>query len=168
MPVATVGLTMTEYAEYTQLTDLHRFYSDMVFQDTGEIINFKKAIDDTIRRWNFIASWVSRQTNKNVYDMKKRIESPRITEIMMLDEPLCFDDIICNKSESKERCTNCPLWHITGHPCEHPLGLKYKVTSTWRGGKGFFYPHSFVEILRKIKEGKPLTDNDLYLFVGAW
>jgi len=161
-----VGLTMNEYMEYVQLIELNLFYSDIVSHEADDLINFDKAINDTIRRWGFIAGWVNRRNNKNVANMKNRIESPRITEIMMLDEPLCFEDMLCEKKD--DRCGCCPLWHITGHPCEHALGLKYKVTYAWIKGRGFFYPNLFVAILKKIKDGKPINKVDLDIFTGVW
>jgi len=161
-----VGLTMTEYMEYIQLIELNLFYSDIVSHEADDIVNFDKAINDTIRRWEFITGWVERQHNKNSTVMKSRIESPRITEIMMLDEPLCFEDMVCEKKD--DRCTCCPLWHITGHPCEHALGLKYKVTYAWIKGSGFFYPKPFVAVLKKIKAGKPIKNIDLNIFTGVW
>ena len=161
-----LGLTMAEYVEYTQLIDLHLFYSDIVSHEADDLVNFDKAINDTIRRWEFIASWTRRLSNKNVTNMKSRIESDRITEIMMLDEPLCFEDMLCAKED--DRCGCCPLWHITGHPCEHTLGLKYKVTYAWRKSRGFFYPNLFVAVLKKIKAGKPINNVDLDIFTGVW
>lgn len=164
MPDTAAGLTMDEYVEYTQLIDLHLFYAGM--SGTKLEVDFEKAIDDTIRRWKFIASWTRRLSNKNVTNMKDRTESHRITEIMMLDEPLCFEDMVCRKAADRCRC--CPLWHITGHPCEHILGLKYKVTFAWVKSRGFFYPNLFVNILKKIKTGEPIYEVDLDIFTGVW
>jgi len=161
-----IGLTMAEYMEYIHLIDMHLIYSDIVYHEAENLVGFDKAIDDTIRRWEFIASWVKRQHNRNAAFMKASVESDRITEIMMLDEPLCFEDMVCEKED--DRCACCPLWHITGYPCEHKLSLKYGVTRSWRQGSGFFYPGLFLTILKKIKAGKPISDIDLDIFTGVW
>jgi hypothetical protein len=165
-PITTEGFTMEEYAEYTHLLDMHRYYSSMVFEDCLKEINFKKAMEDTLRRWEFVTGWTSRQITKTVTVLKARPEAPRITEIMNLDEPLCFDDIVCEKVE--QRCACCPLWHITGKPCEKPGSLKYNMLQSWNNGTGFFYPHLFTSILRKLKFGHVLYSYDFEIFLGGW
>lgn len=160
----TQGFKMEEYNEYIALMELHRYYSAIVSDDDTQI-DFKKALDDTLRRWEFVTSWSYRMLSKNVKVLKARPEAPRITEIMNLDEPLCFEDMVCNKTE--QRCACCPLWHITGFPCEKPRSIKYNVLKAWRKGEGVFYPHLFTAMLRKLKWGHPLYNYDLEFFTGG-
>lgn len=163
--IMTEGLTMEEYNEYIALMEMHRHYSKMVITSTSQL-DFKKAMDDTLRRWEFVARWSLRMVSKSVSVLKARPESARITEVMNLDEPLCFEDLLCKKSE--QCCTCCPLWHLTGFPCNKPQSIKYNVIKNWRKGEGFFYPQLFTALLRKLKSGHPLYDYDLEFFKGAW
>ena len=149
---------MWEYAEYQVILQDHQYYSSIYFDDFSRV-SFKKALEDTLKKWEFVTKWVTRWDKKSVKDLKERPESPRITEIMNLDEPLCFEDLICQKRE--QRCACCPLWHITGYPCEDPKSAKYNLLKDWRAGEGYFHPHLFATVLRKLKYGNPLYDYDV-------
>jgi hypothetical protein len=161
----TNGFTMEEYAEYTALIELHKHYSSMMINDLFEEINFEKAIDDTLRRWQFITSWTSRDFSRNVSVLKNRIESKKIVKLMKFDEPLCFEDMVCLKPAP--RCGNCPLWHINGYSCEDSKSLKAQVMKPWAKGAGYFYPHMFAAIIRKLKYGQAIYSYDYEMFLGV-
>lgn len=165
MQKATNGFTMEEYAEYTALVELHKHYSSMFISNLFEEIDFSKAIADTLRRWQFVALWAGRDVSRNAAVLKERMESEKITQLMKFDEPLCFEDTICHKFEP--RCGNCPLWHINGYPCEEPESLKAQVMKPWIKGEGYFYPHMFAAILRKLKYGHAIYSYDFEMFIGG-
>jgi len=117
-------------------------------------LDFEKCLADTLTKWKFITKWTAYLKTKLVIELKTHPSFDKIKNLILEEEPLCFESLFHRKY--KDSCRACPIFSLNSKSCAQAGNVKEVITRPIKDGDGVFKPYDMVKLLLQIGRRRPI------------